>query len=161
MFASSPLKPVALIALALLSGTVSAATTCSLASGNVVFGNYDVFSNSSLDTTTSLVVTCTRSGGPQNVNLDIGIGAGTYGGTTSSRKMKTIGGDLLGYNLFKDAGKTAVWGQVSGVDTFRQTLAVPNNSSAKLTATIYGRIPSSQDVFKGSYSDSVVITVTP
>ena len=161
MFANLTSKAATLMALSLLCGAASAATTCSLATGNAVFGSYDVFSPGSLDTSTTVVITCSRSGGPQNITIDMAIGPGSYGGTTFNRKMKTNGGDLLRYNLFKDAGKTAIWGQVSGLDTFTQTLAVPNKSSAQLTATIYGSIPAGQDVSKGLYSDSVVITVTP
>ena len=161
MFANSTPKAAVWMALLLLCGAASADTTCSLSTGSVVFGSYDVFSPGSLDTSATLVTTCSRSGGPQNVTVEIGIGPGVNGGNTANRKMKTMGGDLLGYNLFKDAGKTSVWGQVSGLDTFRQTLSVPNKSSAQLTATIFGRIPAGQDVSTGVYSDSVVITVMP
>ena len=161
MFASSVRKTTALIVLSLLSFAASGITTCSLSIGNVVFGNYDVFNPNSLDTSTSVVITCNRFGGPQNVTVEIGIDPGSYGGSTSSRKMRTIGGDLLGYNLFKDAGRTAVWGQVSGLDTLKQSLSVPNNSSAQTTATIFGRISAGQNVSVGDYNDSVSITVMP
>jgi len=148
-------------ALSLLSGAAVAATTCTLAVSNVAFGGYDVFSAASLDTSGTIIVTCARSGGP-NPTVTITIGPGAYGGSTASRKMKMNGGaDFLSYNLFRDAGRTAVWGEVPGLDAFTQTLAVPNNSSAQLTATIFGRIPAGQDVSKGTYSDSVVVTVTP
>ena len=161
MSANSIHKAAALVALSLLCGVASADTTCSLSTGTVVFGSYDVFNPGSLDTSATLVASCSRSGGPQNVTVDIGIGPGAYGGNTANRKMKAISGDLLNYNLFKDAGKTSVWGQVSGLDTFRQTLVVPNKSSAQLTATIFGRIPAGQNVAKGDYTDNVVVTVMP
>lgn len=162
MFANSTTRTAALLALlSLLPAAASATTTCSLAIGNVVFGVYDVFSPASLDTSATLIVTCNRAGGPQHVNVGIAIGPGVHGGSSASRKMKTSGGDLLGYNLFRDAGRTAIWGQVPGLDTFTQMLAVPNHSSAQATVTIFGRIPAGQDVAKGSYSDSIVVTVTP
>ena len=149
------------MALSLVSGAGSAATMCSLAIGNVVFGSYDVFSPTSLDTSATVIVTCRRDGGPQNVNVAIAIGPGAHGGSTASRKMRMPGGDLLGYNLFRDAGGTSVWGQVPGLDAFTQTLAVPNKSSAQLSVMIFGRIPAGQNVLKGTYSDNVVLTVTP
>lgn len=162
MSANSTIRTAALVALSLWSGTVAAATSCSMAAGNVAFGGYDVFSAISLDTDSTVIVTCSRDGGPQNITVSITIGPGAYGGTTTSRKMKMNGGgDLLGYNLFKDAGRTVVWGEVSGLDAFTQTLAVPNKSSAQLTATIFGRMPAGQEVSKGSYSDTVFVTVTP
>ena len=161
MFANLTARTAALLALSLLPAAASAATSCSLATGNVVFGIYDVFSPTSLDTSATLIVTCNRAGGPQHVDVTIAIGPGAHGGSTASRKMKASGGDLLGYNLFRDAGRMAIWGEVPGLDTFTQMLSVPNHSSAQATVTIFGRIPAGQDVAKGSYSDSIVVTVTP
>ena len=149
------------MALLLLCGSASADTTCSLSTGSVVFGSYDVFSPGSLDTSVPVIVTCSREGGPQNINVTIGIGPGANGGSTASRKMKMLSGDLLDYNLFRDASKTSVWGQVPGVDAFTQTLVIPNKSSTQLSVTIFGRIPAGQDVQKGAYTDNVVLTVTP
>jgi len=162
MFAKTKIRVALPAVLSLLCGAAGAATTCTMAISNLVFGGYDVFSPASLDTSATVIVTCSRDGGPQNTNVTIAIGRGTHGGSTSSRKMKMNGGggDLLGYNLFRDAGRTAVWGE-TGLDAFTQTLAVPNNFSAQLTATIFGRIPAGQDVSMGTYSDSVVVTVTP
>ena len=105
MFANLTARTAALLALSLLPAAASAATSCSLATGNVVFGIYDVFSPTSLDTSATLIVTCNRAGGPQHVDVTIAIGPGAYGGSTASRKMKTSGGDLLSYNLFRDAGR--------------------------------------------------------
>jgi spore coat protein U-like protein len=162
MFAKTKIRAALPAVLSLLCGAAGAATTCTMAISNVVFGGYDVFSPASLDTSATVIVTCSRNGGPQFMNVTIAIGPGAHGGSTASRKMKMNGGgDFLCYNLFRDAGRTAVWGEIPGLDAFTQTLAIHNKSSAQLTATIFGRIPAGQDVAKGTYADSVVVTVTP
>lgn len=161
MFANSTIRTAAWMALSLMSGAGSAATMCSLAIGDVVFGSYDVFNVTNLDTHATVNVTCSREGGPQNIDVTIAIGPGAHGGSTASRKMKMPGGDLLDYNLFRDAGRTSVWGQVPGLDAFTRTLAVPNKSSAQLSVMIFGRLPAGQDVLKGTYADNVVLTVMP
>lgn len=161
MFANSTLKIAALMALSLVSGVGSAATMCSLAIGDVAFGSYDVFDPTSLDTSANVLVTCSRDGGPQFINVTITINPGTHGGSTASRKMSMPGGDLLDYNLFSDASRTSIWGQVPGLDAVTRTLAVPNNSSAQLSVMIFGRIPAGQDVPKGMYADRVTLTVMP
>ena len=144
------------------AGTSSAATSCTIAAGNVGFGGYDVFDATDRDTDATVIVTCSRNGGPQNINVGIAIGPGGNGGTTASRKMKLSGGsDLLGYVLFRDSNRSQRWGNTAGVDVFTQSLSVPNNSSAQLNTKIYGRIPAGQDVSKGSYSDTIFVTVTP
>ncbi|MGV8942617.1 Csu type fimbrial protein [Thermomonas sp.] len=144
------------------AGTASAATSCVIAAGNVGFGNYDVFDASDRDTEASVMVTCSRAGGPQKIDVNIAIGPGGNGGTTASRKMKsTSGSDVLGYVLFQDVSRTQRWGDIPGVDAFTQKISVPNNSSAQLSTKIYGRIPAGQDVSKGTYTDTVFVTVTP
>lgn len=152
----------ALLALGLVPGLGMGATSCSLASGNLAFGAYDVFSPTSLDSTAALVVTCHRAGGSANSTLAIAIGPSASSGTIANRRLQTAGGaDFLGYNLFRDATRTAVWGNTAGVDTLVQAISVPNNGSVQVSATIFGRIPAGQDVRRGIYSDSVTITVTP
>jgi spore coat protein U-like protein len=165
MSANSGIKafPVAMLigGLALLPNTIFAATTCTMAVTPVAFGSYDVSSTTARDTSGTIVVTCRRSGGP-SPTVTIAIGPGMYGGTIATRKMKqNAGSDLLSYNLFQDAAKTALWGDVIGTNAFRRFLAVPNNGSAQLTATVFGRIPAGQDVTYGSYSDSVLVSLLP
>lgn len=162
MFASLRSKALALLALCLAPCTGVCAITCSLAAGNVAFGGYDVFSPASLDSSGALVVTCSRAGGPPNATVSIAIGPSMTSGSIVNRRMQMPGGaDFLGYNLFLDASRTSVWGNTAGVDTFVQTITVPNNGSVQISATIFGRIPAGQDVRMGIYSDTVVVTVAP
>jgi spore coat protein U-like protein len=70
-------------------------------------------------------------------------------------------GGYMNYGLFRDVGRSAVWGFSPGVDTMGQTLSIPNRGSATATFNIYGRIPALQDVPVGSYTDSVTVTVSP
>lgn len=162
MFASLRNKAVALVALCLVPCTGVCATTCSLAAGNVAFGGYDVFNPVSLDSSDTLVVTCRRDGGPANSTVSIAIGPSATSGSIVNRRMQKLGGaDFLSYNLFRDATRTSVWGNTAGADTFVQTITVPNNGSAQMTATIFGRIPAGQDVRMGIYSDTVIVTVAP
>lgn len=161
MFASLRNKVLALLALCLAPGIGVCATSCSLAAGNVAFGVYDVFSLVN-DSTGALLVTCSRAGGAPNSTLAIAIGPSASSGLIANRRMQTGGGaDFLAYNLFRDATRTAVWGNTAGVDTFVQTITVPNNGSVQVSATIFGRIPAGQDVRMGIYSDTVMVTITP
>lgn len=162
MFANLRSKVLVLLALCLPSGIGVCATSCSVATGNVSFGTYDVFSLINLDSTGAVLVTCSRAGSAPNSTLSIAIGPSASSGSIASRRMQTGGGkDFLGYNLFRDAARTSVWGDRSGVDTFVQAISVPNNRSVQVSATIFGRIPAGQDVRMGIYADSVTVTVTP
>lgn len=125
--------------------------SCSVVATPLAFGNYDPTSASPTDASTSLVVLCT-SGTAFQVGLNAGGGSGA---TVTSRKM-TSGSDVLGYGLYQDTGRTTRWGDTPGTDTPAATTA----SVLPTTLTVYGRVPASQNVPTGLYSDVVTVTVT-
>jgi spore coat protein U-like protein len=139
-----------------------AATTCSFVSGGgVAFGPYDTLSAAPTDSALDLRVSCSRSGGPQNVSVTVSLGIGSYGTSVSNRRMAGGGGDFLSYGLFRDVSRSGAWGFTPGIDTVSQTISVPNKGSATATFTVYGRIPSQQDVSQGGYSDTIQVTLSP
>lgn len=156
----------ALLAL-VLAGCVQAAnavTVCRFVSGgSVLFGPYDALTSIPTDTVATFRVRCDRNGGPANVTLTLALSAGVNGSSVANRAMKQVGGsgDLLLYGLYRDTGRSAVWGFSPGVDAGQQVLNVPNKGSAFATFTIYGRIPAQQNVSAGSYADGVQVTLTP
>ena len=79
----------------------------------------------------------------------------------ASRRLRlTTGSDTLNYNIYRDAGRQLVWGNTPGVDTGTQTIAVPNNGSASVTFTLFGRIDALQEIRPGNYTDALTVTVT-
>ena len=140
------------------------ATSCRFVSGGgVAFGPYDTLSASTADTALNLLVSCSRNGGPQNVSVTVSMGVGANGTSVNRRRMANTGGtgDFLTYGLFRDVTRSSTWGFTPAIDTVSQTIAVPNNGSASVTFTVYGRIPPLQDVSAGGYSDTVQVTLTP
>jgi len=139
----------------------NAATTCAFSSTpGMSFGAYDDSSAATTDAATSIVVICSRNGGPTPTAVVLQVGPSANSGLIATRTMRS-GANSMNYNLYRDSGRSQVWGQTSGVDTGSISLTVPNNGSANGTLVIYGRIPALQNVPAGTYSDSVQITVTP
>ena len=72
----------------------------------------------------------------------------------------------LGYNVFTDPARTQVWGSGSGgtvIASGAMTVGpgVGNgNGTLSVTHTLYGRIPQLQDALPGSYSDTLLLTLT-
>jgi spore coat protein U-like protein len=99
--------------------------------------------------------------GNPNIDLTVSIGAGS-GGSVNSRRMQHAGGtgDFLNYGLFRDPGRSAVWGFTPGIDALTRRVKVQNNRTADITFTVYGRIPAQQDVTPGEYRDSVQVTLS-
>jgi len=150
--------------LLLAASAARADTTCRLVTGGgLAFGVYDSITAVPNDSMTTVSAVCSRNGGPRNVSITLQVGQGTNGTGVSARRMANIGraGEYLNYGLFRDTGRSAVWGFSTGVDTMSQTISIDNNSSATTTFTIYARIHAQQDVAVGSYTDSVTVTVSP
>jgi len=147
--------------LALAPALAGAATTCTFSSTpGMSFGAYADSSASPTDAATSIVVLCSRNGGPTPTTVTLQVGPSANSGLIATRTMRS-GANSMNYNLYRDSGRSQVWGQTSGVDTGSISLTVPNNSSANGTLVIYGRIPALQNVPAGTYGDTVQITVTP
>lgn len=150
--------------LACSAASADAATVCRLASGGgMAFGLYDILSTAPNDSLLNLTVACDREGGPRNITVNMRLSAGANGTAVDARRMAHAGGagEFLAYGLFRDVGRSSVWGFTDGVDTVARMLSVPNKGTASTTFTIYGRIPAQQDVRIGSYTDMVQVTITP
>ena len=135
-----------------VTATVSA--TCTITAGNLAFGAYDTVSGTAVDGAATVTVACTK-GGSATITLDQGANSGS-GSTDASpnRRMKT-GSNFLSYGLFSDSTRSTVWGNTTGTG-----VGYTAASSAATGITVYGRIIASQDVPAGSYSDTVVATIT-
>ena len=148
--------------LLLFCSGVHAATTCTLINPSISLGNYDTFTPSSTDASSTIIVNCSRAGGSQSVTVTLAIGPSLHTGAVASRKLKhTVNTDLLGYNLYRDASRTIVWGNSGGVNTVSQTISIPNNASRTATFVVNTRIDALQNVRAGDYADSLQVSVLP
>jgi spore coat protein U-like protein len=152
-----------LFMMALLAQAAAAQTACRVGSGAFPFGTYDTVTVAPTDSAFNILVNCTRNGGPQSVTLNLAAGPGQYSSTPSGRRMSHTGGSgsFLAYGLFTDGSRLTPLGSTQGVDTLSQTLSIANKDIVAVTFTVYGRIPAEQNVYAGSYADSVQVTITP
>ncbi|WP_165971117.1 Csu type fimbrial protein [Luteimonas terrae] len=102
-----------------------------------------------IDAEGALSVTCTL-GTPYNVTLNAGQNSGAGG--VADRNM-TNGTALLPYQLYRDPGRSEVWGNTVPTDTVTGT-----GTGAVQTIPVYGRVPSA-NFPAGSYLDVVTATV--
>ena len=137
------------------SFTVSAtvAKACTIDANNMNMGTWSGTGN--LDGTTTVTVKCTN-GTSYNVALD----NGTNGTSTADRKLGD-GAERLSYNLYRDTGRTQVWGSTIGTDT------VPGSGTGMAAANersidVFARIAQADLLAAkpGTYTDSVTATIT-
>lgn len=155
------LPRMALLMAALYGQAAQADTVCNGSTGNLNLGTYVSFQSGPADTSGFITVTCSRTGGPRRTDVTIGLGPSFVSGSIVNRQMQLgTGSDRLGYNLYREASRTAVWGNTQGVDTVTQTADLRNNTSATLTFNVFARIHELQDVRAGDYRDTVTVTIT-
>ena len=135
-----------------LAVTANVSKNCTITTAPVNFGAYDpVAANAAapLDGIGTVTVTCTKGA---SAHVGLNGGSNSQG---STRRMRQSGTAYLTYEVYKDPGRTDVWG-----DGFNDNLdigAAPNRNPRTFTA--YGRVPPAQDATVGSYTDTVVATV--
>ena len=120
----------------------------------MTFGAYDPITanlTTPLDSTGTVTITCTQ-GTSRTVGLDLGANA-----SGSTRRMNDGGTSYLTYELYKDSGYSAVWGNSGG--NLLTPATNPAASNAAVNITVYGRVAAAQNVIAGSYTDTVVATV--
>lgn len=131
---------------------------CSVSTTPVSF-TYDVFATTDTTSTGTITVSCTNPA--PGVFATVSMGVSPNSGSFSPRKMKRTGGtDLLDYNLFTTSSRTTVWGDGTA-GTVTVTTPSRVRSGRPATMNIYGKIPAGRDVSVGSYTDTLVVTVTP
>lgn len=132
------------------------AMACTISAGALTFTSYDPTSSADSDATAAISSTCT-AGGAAKITMSEG-GSKLEGSTTAvpKRAMKTSGEtpQMLAYHLYSNTDRTTVWGNTA--DTGK---GVTGTGSA-VTTTVYGRIPKSQVVGAGTFTDTVAVTIT-
>jgi spore coat protein U-like protein len=130
--------------------TATVLKACVVSANPLPFGNYDPTATTPVDATTTLSVLCTVG-----TSFTVGLNAGTASGATVTTRRMTNGANTLGYALYQEAARTNNWGNTPGTDTPLATTA----PILPTTLTVYGRLPASQNVPAGSYTDTITVTV--
>jgi spore coat protein U-like protein len=135
----------------------SPVASCSASiAGNLVFGAYDpIVANKTvaLDRTATATVNCSN-----NAPYTVTVGQGTFPAGTSTdiapvRQMAN-GANRLGYFIYQDSARTTVLGNTVGTGLVRI------GSGSPQAVTMYGQIPAGLNGSPGSYTDTVIVTVT-
>jgi spore coat protein U-like protein len=147
----------------LASGRAEAAADCNVTTTGMAFGVYDVTLSTPDDSTGSVTVTCNYTGGgASSISYTIAFSPGNSG-NYSQRRMRA-GTLQLGYNLYRDAGRTVILGNgTGGSSIFTGGFTVGpgvGNGTRTATHTVYGRVPALQPADPGNYSDPIVVTLT-
>ena len=132
--------------------SASVPNSCTISAGALNFGTYNPASVTSA--TGTVTTNCTV-----NTNAVITLNQGVFSAsgssdTAPSRRLYNGNVGYLSYTLYQNSGKTTIWGNSTG------TGVTVTGTGSNQSTSVYGIIPADQSVPEGSYSDSVVATVT-
>lgn len=130
-----------------VSAKVSA--VCDVTATDLDFGNYTAQSATPQQSTTLLRTTCTP-----NTTYNIGLNEGTSPGATVNQRKMVSGGQVLNYQLYSDASRSAIWGNTTGSDTVTGV-----GTGIAQDHTVFGSIPAAQVVPAGDYQDTITVRV--
>jgi spore coat protein U-like protein len=138
-----------------VSATISA--NCTISTTALAFGAYDpivAHATAALEATGTVTTTCTNGSA---ATVTLGQGANADVGSTDAapqRRMSDGGTNYLSYDLFSDAGRTAIFGNTD------ETGKDETGTGGEVNTTVYGRVTAGQNMPAGNYTDTVVATVT-
>lgn len=130
----------------------AAITSCTVSTTGLNFGTYDVFAMTPQTAIGTITYTCT---GATSSPISIALNAGSRG-SFSPRSMSS-GPNSLTYNLYLDAGQSAVWGDGTG-GTAMYSDASPALGTP-VNVTMFGVISAGQNAHVGVYGDGITATV--
>lgn len=129
--------------------------SCSVGTTAVAFGTYvptaQKTANGNVAVTCSALVIFT-------VSYVISMAKGNS--ATYTPRFMNMAGVHLNYNLYTTAGFTSIWGDTTGGTVTVSDSYTSIGLSTTRNYTVFGRIPISQFVNTGTYTDAVLVTVT-
>ena len=152
-----------MLAALLLAPCVAPAADCTASATSVGFGVYDAAIATPDDSTGSLTVSCTYTGGGTR-DVPYVVTLGSANSPSPATRWLATGSFRLYYNLYRNAARTEIWGDGTGGSfvvsgTLRPGPGVGNNTRSD-TYTVYGRVPAQQDAGVGDYVDTIFVTLT-
>jgi spore coat protein U-like protein len=141
---------------ATMSATVTA--NCTITAAALNFGSYDpvvAHATTALDVNGTVTVACTK-GAATTIGINQGLNAFTGSTAVTPLRQMANGANRLRYDLYRTSAGTGVWGDIATANVASYT----STSKTASILTVFGRIPAGQDVNTGSYSDTIVATIS-
>jgi len=130
-----------------VSATVQ--SDCTITATDLAFGNVGLVT-ANVDATSTLTITCTSG-----TAYTIALNAGTAAASTIANRRMASGANSLGFQLYRDAGRSQIWGETSGTDTLGGS-----GTGSAASVTVYGRIAPQAAPPAGAYETTITATIT-
>ena len=142
------------------SGTQSATinATCNVSATPLAFGSTGSFILSNVDSTATITARCTNA-----TPYSIGLGNGNNALGSQRRMRLGATSNYVSYGLYTDSSRSTAWKTSSSTTSCTggsNTCVLGTGTGSDQAVTVYGRIPPQTAPLAGTYTDTVVVTVT-
>jgi spore coat protein U-like protein len=138
--------------------TVTVAAACNVSATALNFGSVSAPIATAVTSTATVTTQCTNT-----TPYSIGLDSGTNAAGSQRRMQQGAAGQYVSYNLFTDSGYAQPWGAASsatGCAGASGTCVLGTGTGSNQGITVYGQVPPQASPSVGSYTDTVVVTVT-
>jgi spore coat protein U-like protein len=129
--------------------TATVSSNCTIGATGISFGNQGILS-ANKDAQGTLSVQCTIAL-PYALSLDGGLS----GATNPTQRKMTFSSANVVYGLYQDSARSLPWGSTSGVNTVSGT-----GTGLTQSVNVYGRVAPQTTPKPGTYTDTIVATIT-
>jgi spore coat protein U-like protein len=129
---------------------------CHMSATPLNFGSASLLT-SNVDAIGTLTVQCTNTT-PYSIGLDSGANA-----SGSQRRMLNGASNYISYGLYTDAARSAAWSTTTAASSCSNgagTCLLGTGTGTNQSVTVYGRVPPQVAPAVGTYSDTVIATIT-
>ncbi len=131
------------------SAAATVVASCGVSATNLNFGTIGLLTGTT-DAQGTLTVQCSATL-PYTVSLD----GGQSGATNPTQRKMAFGGASVFYGLYRDAARSLPWGSTAGINT-----AAGTGNGLPQNLTVYGRIAPQTTPMPGTFTDTIVVTVS-
>lgn len=117
------------------------------------FGTHGVLNTVFNETTAGGITVACTTGATYNIGLSAGANPSTAADINTRRMIN--GTSYVGYQLYTSAARTTAWGNTVGTNTVAST-----GTGTAQTFQVYGKVPVQTTPAAGTYTDTVLVTVT-
>ncbi|MEM7301674.1 MAG: spore coat U domain-containing protein [Pseudomonadota bacterium] len=125
-------------------------STCNVTSTAMDFGIASTLT-SAIDTSATIQVSCTAG-----ASYFIALNGGNAGATDPTMRQMSLGAQNVTYGIYRNAARTQGWGSLVGTNTVAGSMG----GSGINSHTAYGRVPAQATPGTGTYTDTIVVTLT-
>lgn len=138
--------------------TATISTNCNISTTTMNFGSTAPSIASNIDSTATITVQCTNT-----TPYSVGLNNGSNASGSQNRMRLGATANFVNYEIYTDSARTHLWATTSSTTSCTSgasTCILGTGTGSNQNITVYGRVPTQTVPAAGTFTDTVVVTIT-